>query len=233
MNDLLAVFLASIVPAWGFMPLGVFSLLIAFLAFPVAVFAVVGGIKYRRNPIGLFAPPFIGLFVGLLSKLICPFAVALGLIGVRFRLSGGGWDSGPSQDGEGSRNFCIHGTMPFGFRWTETIDKRLPGDFHERALAEWFDRGERWCSGFGKYLASWYWLGTRNTAMTLSTRLGHQASGYLAEVDGYQVLPSGTWRYCKSFGPIKFVFGYIVWGVDLPGGGKSYPAGPSYSIKRS
>lgn len=206
---------------------------IGVLAIPVLAFAIYGAVALKRNPIPLFCMPMMGLIVGILSKFICPFAVAIGLIGVRFRLLGGGWDSEPTQDGEGSRNFCIHGSMPFGFRWTETIDKRLPGDFHELALAEWYDRGERWFSGFGKYLASWYWLGTRNTAMTLSARLGHEASGYLAETDGYQCLSCGTWRYCKRFGPLQFVFGYIVWGVDIPGGGKYYPAGPSYSIKRS
>ncbi len=211
---------------------GVFLLACLVLMIPVCLFSVQRFIAKRESPIPLILVPLAGLVVGILSKFICPFAVALGLVGVRFGWLGGGWDVVPTQDGEGERNFCIHGSMPLGFRWTETIDKRLPGDFHEAALAEWYDRGERWHAGFGKYLASWYWLGTRNTAMTLATRLGRDASGYLAEVDGYQVLPCGTWRYCRTIGPLQFVFGYIVWGVIQPSGKLSHPAGPSYSIKR-
>lgn len=211
---------------------GLLGLLVVTLVAIALVFALHRWVAFKENPLPLFGAPLVGLTVGLLSFIVCPVAVAIGLIGTRLGIGGGGWDTEPTFDGSEPVNFYPHGDLPFGFRWLETIDKRLPGDFTEHALAEWYDRGERWHKGFGRYLASWYWLGLRNRAMTLSVRLGRPCGDWLKEIEGFQRNPDGIWRYCKRFGAVQVVFGYIVWG-RTENGRTAFYAGPAYTIKRS
>ena len=56
------------------------------------------------------------------------------------------------------------GRLPKVFAWMETPDNRLPGDLNEPTVKAIYDR----C---GFYLTSVYWLGWRNKAYGLSSRL--------------------------------------------------------------
>jgi hypothetical protein len=59
------------------------------------------------------------------------------------------------------------GDLPRGFRWMQTPDVKLPGDFREPLVASLYKR-------FGFYLTSVYWVGWRNKAYGLSSRLAYR-----------------------------------------------------------
>lgn len=59
------------------------------------------------------------------------------------------------------------GRLPKGFAWMETPDNLLPGDLRERTVQSIYSR-------FGWYWTSVYWLGWRNKAYGLSTKLAYR-----------------------------------------------------------
>ena len=81
---------------------------------------------------------------------------ALPLVVVPLALLGATWDSSGSPDSNGQRPDVIRGDLPAWARWYSSPDERLPGGTYEPALAAVLDR-------FGPFIASWYWLGWRNT----------------------------------------------------------------------
>ena len=156
--------------------------------------------------------PLIGLLITLAS-LLCPLLMLLALPFIR-------WDLVPST-GQWGTHPVIRGSLPRWLSWLETPDERLPGGLYEdthRALYE------RW----GKWVASYVWLGWRNRLHGLGYALGKPATFYDPEQLGlWEREEDGIWKYTAQLGPLRFVAG---WGVYMKLDG-SFWAVPVFSIK--
>jgi len=149
--------------------------------------------------------PLIGLLVGLLS-LTCPVLTLFALPFVR-------WDAEADEEG------VIRGDLPAWLSWLSTPDERLPGGMYEAAHKELYLK-------YGKWVASWYWLGVRNRLFGLSGRLGIPAEEFIPDVRGWY-RKGRVWQWSTQLGVTRFVVGYQVY---RPLKGELY-ATPVFSIK--
>jgi len=139
-------------------------------------------------------PILQGIVITVLN-LLCPVLVLLALPFIR-------WDKQASLDRHG-KDLTVRGDLPDWLSWLSTPDERLPGGLYEPAHRSLFDK-------YGKWVASWYWLGVRNCFMGLSMAVGKAATGYIPDVRGwYQA--GDVWQYSVQLGPLRFVTGHKVY----------------------
>jgi len=87
--------------------------------------------------------PIVGFLITLLNVLV-PLLVLLALPFIK-------WDKQASLDRHG-KDLTVRGDLPNWLSWLSTPDERLPGGLYEPAHKALFER-------YGKWVASWYWLG--------------------------------------------------------------------------
>lgn len=87
--------------------------------------------------------------------------------------------------------------------WLSTPDERLPGGLYEPAHKAVFDR-------WGKWIASWYWLGIRNRMMGLGHSLGIPATEYIPDVRGFY-RNGAVWQWSVHIVFIRIALGYKVY----------------------
>jgi hypothetical protein len=138
------------------------------------------------------AAPLKGLLVGILS-LTAPIWVLLALPFIK-------WDKTQSTL-YGIPTF--RGDLPNWLYWLSTPDERLPGGLYEPAHKEVFDK-------WGKWVASWYWLGVRNRMMGLGHSLGIQATEYIPDQRGFY-RNGDVWQYSVHIVFIRIALGYKVY----------------------
>lgn len=141
----------------------------------------------------IFAP-LMGLFITLLN-LIAPLLVLLALPFAK-------WDAAPSLDRHGA-DLTVRGDLPVWLSWLSTPDERLPGGLYEPAHRKLFDR-------YGKWVASWYWLGIRNALMGLAMAAGKEAYAYIPDERGFYRVGK-VWQYSVQIGAVRFFAGYKVY----------------------
>jgi hypothetical protein len=151
----------------------------------------------------LFAP-----LIGLIIMVLNVFAPLLMLLALPFIK----WDDKPT-DG------VVRGDLPGWLSWLSTPDERLPGGLYEPAHLALY---EKW----GKWVASWYWLGVRNSLFGLSSYFGKDAIGYMPEMVAMTGLwerpEDGVWQYGARLGSLKFACGYKVYKL-LDGSFRAFP----------
>jgi hypothetical protein len=161
-------------------------------------------------------PPLVGFLISLLN-LVCPILVPFALIFAK-------WDKEPSADSHGVGSIC-RGDLPSWLNWFSTPDERLPGGLYEPTVAEMYNK-------HGRFITSWYWLGTRNCLMGLSKAVGKQTTDYAPEDAGFWQRDD-VWRYTIDFRlffvvPARIILGYQVY--KMADG--QFWAYPCFTIKR-
>lgn len=111
------------------------------------------------------------------------------------------WDKEPTLDGS---DLAIRGDLPGWLDWLSTPDERLPGGLYEPAHKALYER-------YGKWVASWYWLGIRNVMFGLSFKLGKPASAHFNDEPMGLVDYGDIWQYRARLGILKLVCGYKVY----------------------
>lgn len=165
-------------------------------------------------------PIVLALFITLMSLLVAPLLMIPAMFLIK-------WDKEPSGGGDGAY-VTTRGNLPWWLSWFETPDERLPGGLYEHAVQQWFEFGDRIHLGFGKYLASYHWLGLRNRAMGLAAWLGTETTDYFTEEPGMQHR-GDLWKLLIPLGFGQIVLGYqVVRTLD-----KRFVAVPVISIKRN
>lgn len=155
--------------------------------------------------------PLIGLLITLAS-LLCPAMVLLALPFVR-------WDDHETP-GQWGTHSVIRGSLPRWLSWLETPDERLPGGLYEDAHRALYER-------YGKWLASYVWLGWRNRLHGLAYSTGKETTGYKPNDVPLGMWERGdVWQYTKQLGPLRFVAGYQIYALAA-----RYWAVPMCSIK--
>jgi hypothetical protein len=155
--------------------------------------------------------PLTGLLITLAS-LLCPVLMLLALPCIR-------WDDTPST-GQWGTHFVIRGSLPRWLSWLETPDERLPGGLYEESHLELYER-------YGKWVASYVWLGWRNRLHGLAYSLGHETTGYKPDDAPQGLWERGDdWQYVKQLGPLRFVAGWQIYALA-----DRYWAVPVLSIK--
>lgn len=137
-----------------------------------------------------------GLLITLAS-LLCPVLMLLALPFVR-------WDDHASP-GQWGTHIVIRGSLPRWLAWLETPDERLPGGLYEEGHLELYER-------YGKWVASYVWLGWRNRLHGLAYACGHETSGYKPDSETTGLWERGdVWQYVKQLGPLRFVAGWQIY----------------------
>lgn len=152
-----------------------------------AIYAILAPMTYLLAPI-------LGLLIGLLS-LTAPVLMLFALPFVK-------WDKTESFGSYG-RDSVMRGDLPDWLGWLRTPDERLPGGLYETEHANLYAK-------YGKWVASWYWLGVRNRLIGLGAMCGFEAQGYIPDELGfYRAGP--VWQMSTKVGVIKFVIGHKVY----------------------
>lgn len=139
--------------------------------------------------------PLIGLVITILH-LFAPLLMLLALPFIK-------WDKAPSTDRRG--DVAIRGDLPGWLSWLSTPDERLPGGLYEPEHKKLLNK-------YGKWFASWYWLGVRNALFGLAMAFRIPADSHIPDVRGWY--RSGkVWQYSAQLGPIRFVMGYKVYRI--------------------
>lgn len=153
--------------------------------------------------------PLLGLLIGLLS-LTAPVLMLFALPFIR-------WDKTESVGSYGIGNIK-RGDLPLWLSGLSTPDERLPGGMYEPAHLALYEK-------YGKWVASWYWLGIRNRMIGVGVALGRETTDYAP--DGLGFWQRGDmWRFAFKVGVIKFLTGYKIYKL-LDG---RYQAAPAFSI---
>lgn len=140
--------------------------------------------------------PLIGLLITLTS-LLAPVLMLFALPFIR-------WDDYESP-GQWGTHPVKRGSLPEWLSWLSSPDERLPGGLYEDAHRALYEK-------YGKWVASYVWLGWRNRMHGLAYACGEETTGY-KPVDA----PSGLWerdniwQYTKKIGPFLFVAGFQIY----------------------
>jgi hypothetical protein len=146
--------------------------------------------KYLYAPLVGFIIMVLNLLAPLLVLLVLPFAR---------------WDAEPT-DG------YLRGDLPDWASWLSTPDERLPGGLYEPAHLALFEK-------YGKWVASWVWLGWRNPLFGLSFTFGKPAIDYMPEMVAmtglWERAEDAIWQYGARLGSLKFACGYKVYRLPI------------------
>lgn len=138
--------------------------------------------------------PLAGLLKSLLS-LTAPVLMLLALPFVK-------WDDEPTAGSYGIGS-VVRGDLPDWLSWLRTPDERLPGGLYESEHLALYEK-------YGKWVASWYWLGVRNRMIGMSVAFGHQTTDYSPDTLGWWER-GDVWRYSFKVGVIKVLMGYKIY----------------------
>lgn len=91
--------------------------------------------------------------------------------------------------------------LPKYFSWMETPDELLPCGMYEPTCEKIYNK-------FGKYVASWYWIGLRNVGHGISWTLGKEVPKKIKSISTLELQQFGLFTTTYKVLGIKFMLGW-------------------------